>query len=107
MKTIYKHVIGSTTDIVSGAILETKIYVPADSKVLCCKVQHGTDVCVWVELNSEDLDRSKVLIQSITIKLFGTGWNMDCLKDKKYEYLDTIYIGQDGVFVYHAYAIFE
>lgn len=106
MKTIYKYTIGNTPEIVAGINLEEKIYVPAGSKVLCCKVQNGKEVNVWVELEESDLDNAKVPIQPITIKVFGTGWNMDCLKDKKYEYLDTFMIG-DGVFVYHVYAIYE
>lgn len=107
MKTIYKYKISNTLDVISGVNLESKICVPADSKILCCKVQNGTDVCVWVELDSADWDDAKVPIRRITIKLFGTGWNMDCLKDKEYEYLDTIYIGKDGLYVYHVYAIYE
>lgn len=107
MKTIYKYTISNTPDVITGVNLEGKIYVPADSKVLCCKVQNGTDVCVWVELEKAAWDDAKVPIQRITIKLFGTGWNMDYLKDKKYEYLDSIYIGTDGLYVYHAYAIYE
>lgn len=107
MKTIYKYVISNTPDVVSGINLESKIYVPKNSKILCCKVQNGTDVCVWVELESSDWDNAKVPIQPITIKIFGTGWNMDEIKDKKYEYLDTIYVGRDGVFVYHVYAIYD
>lgn len=107
MKTIYKYTISNTPEVISGVNLESKIYVPADSKILCCKVQNGTDVCVWVELDESDINNALVPIQRITIKLFGTGWNMDCLKDKKYEYLDSIYIGKDGLFVYHVYAIYE
>lgn len=107
MKTIYKYTISNTPDVITGVNLEDKIYVPADSKILCCKVQNGTDVCVWVELEKSAWDDAKVPIQRITIKMFGTGWNMDCLKDKKYEYLDSIYIGKDGLFVYHVYAIYE
>lgn len=107
MKTIYKYTITNTPEVISGLNLESKIYVPADSKILCCKVQNGTDVCVWVELDEAELNKSKASIQSITIKLFGTGWNMDCLKDKKYEYLDSIYIGKDGLYVYHVYAIYD
>lgn len=107
MKTIYKYKISNTPDVVSGVNLESKICVPANSKILCCKIQNGTDVCVWVELDAADFDDAKVSIQRITIKLFGTGWNMDELKDKKYEYLNSIYIGKDGVFVYHAYAIYD
>lgn len=106
MKTIYKYTITNTPEVLSGVNLESKIYVPADSKILCCKIQNSTDVCVWVELDEAELHKSEVLIQSITIKLFGTGWNMDCLKDKEYEYLDSIFIG-DGLFVYHVYAIYE
>lgn len=107
MKTIYKYKISNTLDVISGVNLESKICVPADSKILCCKVQNGTDVCVWVELEKAAWDDAKVPIRRITIKLFGTGWNMDCLKDKEYEYLDTIYIGKDGLYVYHVYAIYE
>lgn len=107
MKTIYKYTISNTPDVITGVNLEGKIYVPADSKILCCKVQNGTDVCVWVELDKDAWNNAKVSVQRITIKLFGTGWNMDCLKDKKYEYLDSIYIGKDGLFVYHVYAIYE
>jgi len=107
MKTIYKYTISNTPDVISGENLESKIYVPVDSKILCCKVQNGTDVCVWVELDGADWDDAKIPIQRITIKLFGTGWNMDCLKDNEYEYLDSIYIGKDGLFVYHVYAIYE
>jgi hypothetical protein len=107
MRTIYKYTISNTPDVITGVNLEGKIYVPADSKILCCKVQNGTDVCVWVELEKSAWDDAKVPIQQITIKLFGTGWNMDCLKDKKYEYLDSIYIGKDGLFVYHVYAIYD
>lgn len=107
MKTIYKYTISNTPEVISGLNLESKIYVPADSKILCCKVQNGTDVCVWVELDESAINNALVSIQSITIKLFGTGWNMDCLNDKKYEYLDSIYIGKDGLFVYHVYAIYE
>ena len=106
MKTIYKYTVSNTPEVVAGMNLESKIYVPAGSKILCCKVQNKTDVCVWVELDESDLNNAKVPIQPITIKIFGTGWNMDCIKDKKYEYLDTIMIG-DGVFVYHVYAIYE
>lgn len=106
MRTIYKYTISNTPEVVAGINLESKIYVPVDSKILCCKVQNGKDVCVWVELDTADFDNAKVPIQPITIKIFGTGWNMDCLKDKKYEYLDTIMIGE-GVFVYHIYAIYE
>ncbi len=107
MKTIYKYTITNTPEVISGVNLESKIYVPEDFKILCCKVQNGTDVCVWVELDTADFENAKVLIQPLTIKLFGTGWNMDCLKGKKYEYLDSIYIGNDGLFVYHVYAIYE
>lgn len=107
MRTIYKYKIGNITEIVSGVNTEKKIYLPVDSKILCCKLQHGPDVCVWVELNDSDLHNSEISLQPITIKLFGTGWNMDELKGKKYEYLDTIYVGHEGVFVYHAYAIYE
>lgn len=107
MRTIYKYTIGNIAEVVSGVNLESKIYVPVDSKILCCKLQNGPNVCVWVELDEADLHNSKELIQSVTIKLFGTGWNMDELKDKNYEYLDTIYVGSEGVFVYHAYAIYE
>lgn len=107
MKTIYKYTISNTPDVITGVNLEGKIYVPADSKILCCKVQNGTDVCVWVELDKDAWNNAKVSVQRITIKLFGTGWNMDCLKDKKYEYLDSIYIGKDGLYVYHVYAIYE
>lgn len=106
MKTIYKYTVSNTPEVVAGINLESKIYVPADSKILCCKVQNKTDVCVWVELDEADLNNALVPIQPITIKIFGTGWNMDCIKDKKYEYLDTIMIGE-GVFVYHVYAIYE
>ena len=106
MKTIYKYTISNTPEVVAGINLESKIYVPAGSKILCCKVQNKTDVCVWVELEESDINNALVTIQPITIKIFGTGWNMDCLKDKKYEYLDTFMIG-DGVFVYHVYAIYE
>lgn len=106
MRTIYKYTVSNTPEVVAGMNLESKIYVPAGSKVLCCKVQNNTDVCVWVELDESDLNNALVPIQPITIKIFGTGWNMDCLKDKKYEYLDTFMIG-DGVFVYHVYAIYE
>lgn len=107
MKTIYKYVISNTPDVVSGVNIESKICVPANSKILCCKIQNGTDVCVWVELDIADFDNEKVPVQQITFKIFGTGWDMDELKDKKYEYLDTIYIGRDGVFVYHVYAVYE
>ena len=107
MRTIYKYKIGNITEIVSGVNTEKKIYLPVDSKILCCKLQHGPDVCVWAELDTADFDNAKVPIQTITIKLFGTGWNMDELKGKKYEYLDTIYVGHEGVFVYYAYAIYE
>lgn len=106
MKTIYKYTVSNTPEVVAGMNLESKIYVPAGSKILCCKVQNSTDVCVWTELEESDINNAKVPIQPITIKIFGTGWNMDCLKDKKYEYLDTFMIG-DGVFVYHVYAIYE
>lgn len=106
MKTIYKYTVSNTPEVVAGMNLESKIYVPAGSKVLCCKVQNSTDVCVWVELDEADLNNALVPIQPITIKIFGTGWNMDCLKDKKYEYIDTFMIGE-GVFVYHVYAIYE
>ena len=106
MKTIYKYTVSNTPEVVAGMNLESKIYVPAGSKILCCKVQNKTDVCVWVELEESDLNNAKVPIQPITIKIFGTGWNMDCIKDKKYEYIDTFMIG-DGVFVYHVYAIYE
>lgn len=106
MKTIYKYTVSNTPEVVAGMNLESKIYVPAGSKILCCKVQNSTDVCVWAELEESDINNAKVPIQPITIKIFGTGWNMDCLKDKKYEYLDTFMIG-DGVFVYHVYAIYE
>ena len=106
MKTIYKYTIINTPEVISGVNLESKIYVPADSQILCCKIQNSTDVCVWVELDEAELHNSKVLIQSITIKLFGTGWNMDCLKDKEYEYIDTLMFGE-GIFVYHVYAIYE
>lgn len=106
MKTIYKYTVSNTPEVVAGMNLESKIYVPAGSKILCCKVQNKTDICVWVELEELDLNDAKVPIQSITIKIFGTGWNMDCLKDKKYEYIDSFMIGE-GVFVYHAYAIYE
>lgn len=106
MRTIYKYTITNTPDVVAGVNLESKIYVPVDSKILCCKVQNGTEVCVWVELNSEDFHNSQVLIQPITIKIFGTGWNIDELKGKNYEYIDTIMIGE-GIFVYHVYAIYE
>lgn len=106
MKTIYKYKISNTPEVVAGMNLEEKIYVPAGSKILCCKVQNKTDVCVWVELDEDELNKSKASIQPITIKIFGTGWNMDCLKDKKYEYIDTFMIGE-GVFVYHVYAIYE
>lgn len=106
MKTIYKYTVSNTPEVVAGINLESKIYVPAGSKILCCKVQNKTDVCVWVELDEADLNNALVPIQPITIKIFGTGWNMDCLKDKKYEYIDTFMIGE-GVFVYHVYAIYE
>ena len=106
MKTIYKYTVSNTPEVVAGMNLESKIYVPAGSKILCCKVQNKTDVCVWVELEESDINNALVAIQPITIKIFGTGWNMDCIKDKKYEYLDTFMIG-DGVFVYHVYAIYE
>lgn len=106
MKTIYKYTITNTPEVVSGTNTESKIYVPVDSKILCCKVQHGTEVCVWVELDEAKLHASKILIQPITIKLFETGCNMDELKGKKYEYIDTIMISE-GIFVYHAYAIYE
>lgn len=106
MKTIYKYTVSNTPEVVAGINLESKIYVPAGSKILCCKVQNKTDVCVWVELDEADLNNALVPIQPITIKIFGTGWNMDCIKDKKYEYIDTIMIGE-GVFVYHVYAIYE
>ena len=107
MRTIYKYTISNTPDVISGVNLESKIYVPAGSKILCCKVQNKTDVCVWVELEESDLNNAKVAIQPITIKIFGTGWNMDFyLKDKNYEYIDTIMIGE-GVLVYHVYAIYE
>lgn len=107
MKTIYKYKISNTLDVISGVNLESKICVPADSKILCCKVQNGTDICVWVELDNTDWNDATVPIQRITIKLFGTGWNLNCLKDKKYEYLDSIYIGKDGLYVYHVYAIYD
>ena len=107
MRTVYKYTIGNIAEVVSGVNLESKICVPADSKILCCKLQNGPNVCVWVELDEADFNDAKVPIQPITIKLFGTGWNMDELKDKNYEYLDTIYVGNEGVFVYHAYAIYE
>jgi hypothetical protein len=107
MKTIYKYKISNTPEVVAGMNLEEKIYVPTDSKILCCKVQNKTDVCVWVELDEDELNKSKASIQPITIKIFGTGWNMDCLKDKKYEYINSVYIGKDGMFVYHAYAVYE
>ena len=107
MRTVYKYKIGIITEVVSGVNTESKIYVPEGSKILCCKLQNGADVCVWVELEESDFNDAKVPIQPITIKLFGTGWNMDEIKDKKYEYLDTIYVGREGVFVYHAYAIYE
>ena len=107
MRTIYKYTISNTPDVVSGVNLESKICVPANSKILCCKIQNGTDVCVWVELDKAAFGDDKVPTQQITIKLFGTGWNLNCLKDKKYEYLDSIYIGKDGLFVYHVYAIYD
>lgn len=107
MRTIYKYKIGDIPEIVSGTNNEMKVYVPVDSKILCCKIQDKTNVCVWVELEDTDLLDSSVLIQPVTIKIFGTGWNMDELKGKKYEYLDTIYVGSEGVFVYHVYAIYE
>ena len=107
MKTIYKYTIGITPEIAAGINLEEKIYVPAGSKILCCKVQNKTDVCVWVELEESELSNPKETLQPITFKIFGTGWNMDFhLKDKNYEYIDTFMIG-DGVFVYHVYAIYE
>ena len=107
MKTIYKYKISNTPEVVAGINLEEKIYVPGDSKILCCKVQNETDVCVWVELEESELSKPKETLQPITIKIFGTGWNMDFhLKGKDYEYIDTFMIG-DGVFVYHVYAIYE
>lgn len=106
MKTIYKYTISNTPEVVAGINLESKIFVPAGSKILCCKVQNKTDVCVWVELEESELSKPEETLQPITIKIFGTGWNIDCIKNKKYEYIDTIMIGE-GVFVYHVYAIFE
>lgn len=99
MKTIYKYVISNTPEVVSGANLSAKIALPVGSKILCCKIQNEVDVCVWVEIDT-DVEQK----ETIVIGIFGTGWDMDCLKDKKYEYIDTIMIGE-GVFVYHVYAI--
>ena len=108
MRTIYKYTISNTQDVISGVNLESKIFVPDDSKILCCKVQNGTEVNVWVELEESELSKPEETLQPITIKIFGTGWNMDFhLKDKKYEYIDSIYIGKDGLFVYHVYAIYD
>ena len=107
MKTIYKYTIGNTPEIVAGINPDEKIYVPAGSKILCCKVQKGTEVCVWVELEESELSKPKESFPPITFKIFGTGWNMDFyLKDKQYEYIDTFMIGE-GVFVFHVYAIYE
>lgn len=99
MKTIYKYVISNTPEVVTGANLGSKIALPVGSKILCCKIQNEVDVCVWAEVDT-DVEQKETII----ISIFGTGWNMDCLKDKKYEYIDTFMIGE-GVFVYHVYAI--
>jgi hypothetical protein len=99
MKTIYKYVISNTPEVVSGANLGAKIALPIGSKILCCKIQNEVDVCVWAEVDT-DVEQK----ENIVIGIFGTGWNMNELKGKEYEYIDTFMIG-GGVFVYHVYAI--
>ena len=68
MRTIYKYKICTVPELVAGYKNGETIDVPENSKVLRCEIQNN-DVCVWIELETDEKPTEKV-----SIRLFGTGW---------------------------------
>ena len=97
MKAIYKYVVTDVPSVISGSNTDVIITVPKNSKILCCKIQHGKDICIWAEVDIEEKD-----VEKYRLGFVGTGWLMIEENLADYEYLDSILIN-DGMFVYHIY----
>lgn len=87
MKTIYKYPL--------EAVDAQRVTLPANSKLLCIKLQNGTP-CLWALV-----DPNETYSEGIDIRCAGTGHNIE---EENLEYIDTVLMYNDRL-VFHFFKI--